>query len=237
MVPAKKIYIALLAVLITGVIILVPRIWICDWERSITLGATLLGGFTGVFAIVFGYFIYKDLGIAKVISDKQVNCAFGFLEELNGLRYQSTFFLNNEIELMSFHTLRNVDEPDFQNNDKQSLNEALVLFSPQNFYDGFENIKRTISSSAMPPELLTNLRPYLDEVLPSSLLGMSEEEMNSKYQRHVRLTFLNSPLPPNTSWTERASGEVKIGNYVTALNNLVKATKEWLEKNSDMKLN
>lgn len=237
MVLSKKINIIISGILITSVIIICPRIWIFDWKESITLGATLLSGFTGVFAIILGYFIYKDLGIAKVISDKQIDCVFMFLEQLYSICYQAMFFLDKEIDLTSFNSLRTIYDVNFVSSKRESLNESLVLFSPQNFFDGFKEIERVIANPAMPPELLKNLKKYLEYSLPSSLIGVSEYEMNSKYKEHVKLVFLNSPITVNTIWTQRASGEVKIIDYITSLNNLVMETKSWLENNSNMKLN
>jgi hypothetical protein len=223
MTSSKKSVIVCVAILITSAVITFPRIWLDDWEKSISLGATLLGGFTGVFAIV--------------ISDKQINCVFTLLEELNGFRCQLIFYHHREIELAMYPTLRNTHMFDFQNGHGRSLDHVYVLFSPQNYFDGFQKVNEIITSPGIPVELLELLQQDLKCVLPTSLLGISEEEVTTSYKRHVKLTFSNVQAPQNTSWMELTRGKVTIGDFTSSLINLAAITKSWLEKHSDLKLN
>lgn len=230
-----KIYIVILAIAITLVFLLVPKFWVGSWEQSIILGATLLAACAGVFAIILGYFIYKDLGVRKLISDKQVNCVFSLLEELSVFRYQVLFYRNDTIELMIQNDLR-AHDLEIRNLKGEDLSGSYLLFNPSNYFAGFEKIRKIIANPAMPRELLEKLNKNLIVVLPQSLIGVSISEITDENKWVARILFPNEPHVDD-SWFGLLDGKVEVGQFLEQLTCVYTDTRKWVEVNATTKLN
>lgn len=225
--------VVLLLIVISILILLAPRLLIGSWESALGLGASLLGAFSGIGAIIFGYIVYKNLGVDRMVLDRQVNIVAELLEELKSLRIHAVVCRKGKITELYNLRLTKAAQRDWdewaEQEGQEKPSELFVVFDPDNYLAGLERIKKLRSSPWMPSELTE----YIEVLDPGGMWG---PEPGTGYESHVQISFPQNELKRHPSLC-LVNRHVTLREFYNSLHGLVMLTEGWLERNARTKLN
>lgn len=206
---------------------------ISDLEKALTLGAGIMAALSGFITIILGYIIYKDLGIDKVVTDKQVNTVIEFLEELKTIQLHCGAFVNGEIKswLMGWSISKYLVEREKPKNDEEhwvDYARFLVVFDAENYYDKMNKLRKLKNSIWMPPELLKEFELLSSPAMPSI-------ENNPKYLSCMKIMInerLNLTDTSKIKWGIDFEDEMTFERFYNILFNSCIEIEQWLQRHS-----
>jgi hypothetical protein len=136
---------------VSPIIILIPRLFDCNWYDSFILGSTILCAVAAVAAVILGVLFYQDYGANKIL-DGKIDAVNKFLEEIKSMSVDVTCVdikrpIDNQI---IFWTRTNItkDSKLIDSLLKSGIDAATipVVFEVNNYYDELENLNKISNS-------------------------------------------------------------------------------------------
>lgn len=221
----------LYAAYFSPLIIILPKLFIRNWNDSLILGATILCAVAAIAAIIVGVKFYQDFVTNKIL-DKNVEAIGDFLEEMNSILLDiSCVDLRKESEndqtLFWIRTRMkkglNIYEPFAYNNLDPS--RVPIVFEISNYYDGLDKLYKIADSIFMPRELQASFQPIR---LPS-FVGSDLSAINP----HVRILFNRKSNKVYESPRWRSDVYVNFKDFFESFQKIVSDLESWIGKNCD----
>jgi hypothetical protein len=229
MIKEKYKKIILEAAYFSPIIILIPRLFYCNWYDSLILGSTILCGLAAVGAVILGVLFYQDYGSNKIL-DRKINTVNEFLERIRSISMDITCIDMNRPfdDQIVFWTRTTITKKSTLINSLVKIGidpaKTSVIFEVNNYYDGLDELNKISNSVFMPPEL----QQSFDAIRPHVFWKVDKKSINPK----LKITFNGKPKPENIDeW--RIEKFSSFNDYFSSLQKIITDLEEWLNKNSN----
>jgi hypothetical protein len=218
----------LFAAYLSPVVILIPRIFICSWNESLILGATILCALAAVAAIIIGVIFYQDFAGNKIL-DRKIDTVNNFLEEIKAMTIDITCIdiRQPNDKQITFWTRTNIVRSSviYRRLIEFNIDPSIVpvVFEVNNYYGKLDEMSKISNSVFMPRELQSSFLPIRPHVF--------WEVSDGNIPQRLKVTFLGNSKPEHPKeW--KIPKYVMFKDYYDALQNIISDLSDWLKKNS-----
>ena len=183
-----------------------------------------LAAISGIGTIALGYIIYRDIGIKKVIVEKQVEVVTTFLDKFKQTRFEILILDNGVISRASYvnPSKERIKSLEFTEGDRR----LKVFVSIKEHFNQTSDLKKQLIGLYMPKQLTGCLS------VVAGFGGIVASELPEKYAL-ITIDGVGQSKEDRLGVPVGISGEINLGQFVDDIKETLTKMSKWIENHTD----